>query len=57
MFSGAPIMRDLGYIAAGYAATAAVLIGYRWRLTVRARRAHRLVAALTGRRPGSPTGP
>jgi hypothetical protein len=42
-------MHDLAYIAAGYAATAAVLIGYRWRLAVRARHAHRLVAALTAR--------
>jgi hypothetical protein len=50
-------MHDLGYIAAGYAATAAVLIGYRWRLSVRARRAHRLMAALSGRRPEPPAGP
>jgi len=44
-------MRDLGYIAAGYAATVVMLIGYRWRLAVRERQAHRLVAALSGRRP------
>ena len=50
-------MHDLGYVVTGYAATAAVLIGYRWRLAVRARRAHRLVAALSGRRPGPPAGP
>ena len=50
-------MHDLGYVVAGYAATAAMLVGYRWRLAVRARRAHRLVAALSGRRPGSATRP
>jgi hypothetical protein len=44
-------MHDLGYITTGYAATAAMLLGYRWRLAVRAGRAHRLVAALNGRRP------
>jgi hypothetical protein len=42
-------MHDLGYVAAGYAVTAAALVGYRWRLAVRLRRAHRLVSALTGR--------
>lgn len=42
-------MHDLGYVAAGYAITAAALVGYRWRLAVRIRRAHRLVGALTSR--------
>jgi hypothetical protein len=42
-------MHDLGYVAAGYAVTVATLLGYRWRLAARLRRAHRLVAALTGR--------
>jgi hypothetical protein len=42
-------MHDVAYVAGGYALTAAVLLGYRWRLAVRARRAHRLVAALSGR--------
>lgn len=44
-------MHDLGFIVGGYAATAAMLVGYRWRLTVRARRAHQLVGALKGQRP------
>ena len=50
-------MHDLAYVATGYAVTAAMLIGYRWRLAVRARRAHRLVSALSGRRPEPRTGP
>lgn len=44
-------MADLGYIAAGYAATGAGLLGYRWLLHQRARRARALITALTGRRP------
>lgn len=44
-------MHDWGFVIAGYAVTAATLLTYRWRLAVRARRAHRLVSALTGRPP------
>lgn len=44
-------MADLGYIAAGYGATAAALVWYRWWLAHRAVRARELTAALTGRRP------
>jgi hypothetical protein len=44
-------MHDLGYIISGYGATAAMLVVYRWRLAVRARRSHQLVAALNGHRP------
>ena len=49
-------MHDVGYVAAGYAATAAGMAWYRWRLARRAVRARRLVAALTGRpdRTGRP---
>ena len=43
-------MHDVGYVAAGYAVTLAMLVGYRWRLAVRARRARRYVATATGRR-------
>ncbi|HST63858.1 MAG TPA: hypothetical protein VLM05_01605 [Mycobacteriales bacterium] len=43
-------MPDLGYIVAGYAATAATVGGYRWRLAVRLRRARRYVETATGRR-------
>ena len=44
-------MPDLGYVAAGYLATAAALGGYRLRLRARARRARDRVAALAGRPP------
>ena len=42
-------MPDLGYVAAGYLATAATLGGYLLWLYGRARRARRRTAALTGR--------
>ncbi|HEX8929691.1 MAG TPA: hypothetical protein VGA45_12295 [Actinomycetota bacterium] len=48
-------MGDLGYVAAGYLATALALGGYVARLLARARRARRRTAALAGRpldRPG-----
>jgi hypothetical protein len=46
-------MPDLAYIVAGYAATAATIGGYRWRLAVRMRRARRYVTTATGRtQPG-----
>jgi len=49
-------MHDVGYVAAGYAATLVMLAGYRWRLAVRTRRARQHVAAVArrardGRRP------
>jgi hypothetical protein len=46
-------MRDLGYVAAGYLATAATLGGYLLWLGGRARRARRRTMALT-RRPARP---
>ncbi|HEU4896863.1 MAG TPA: heme exporter protein CcmD [Actinomycetota bacterium] len=42
-------MPDLGYVVAGYLATAATLGGYLLWLRGRARRARRRTAALTGR--------
>ncbi|HEU0241025.1 MAG TPA: hypothetical protein VFR11_17340 [Micromonosporaceae bacterium] len=42
-------MHDVGYVAAGYSVTLAMLIAYRWRLAVRTRRARRYVQAATGR--------
>ena len=42
-------MRDASYVLAGYAITGAALGLYRLQLARRTRRAHRLVAALTGR--------
>ena len=42
-------MPDLGYVAAGYLATAATLGGYLRRLHGGARRARRRTTALTGR--------
>jgi hypothetical protein len=42
-------MADLGYIVAGYGATAAALLWYRWWLAHRAVRARALTAALSGR--------
>jgi hypothetical protein len=44
-------MADLAYLAAGYAATAVTVGGYRWRLAVRMRRARRHVETVSGRRP------
>jgi hypothetical protein len=49
-------MPDLGYLAAGYLATAAALGGYLLRLRHRARRARRRAAALAGR-PARPARP
>jgi len=45
-------MRDAGYVAAGYTLTLATLVGYRWHLAVRTRRARRYVTAVTGRARG-----
>ena len=45
-------MHDVGYVAAGYAVTLAMLVGYRWHLAVRMRRARRYVSAVTGRARG-----
>jgi len=45
-------MHDVGYVVAGYGITAAAMLWYRWRLSRRAERARRLVAAVTGRQPG-----
>jgi hypothetical protein len=42
-------MHDFAYLAAGYAATAVAVGGYRWRLAVRLRRARRYVAVASGR--------
>ena len=44
-------MHDAGYVLTGYAATAAVLGWYRWRLARRGTRARRLTDALSGRGP------
>ncbi len=43
-------MHDLGYIVAGYGLTALGIVGYRWRLAVRGRRATGLVRAAAGRK-------
>jgi hypothetical protein len=43
-------MHDVGYVAAGYAVTMAALVGYRWRLAVRTRRARRYLSTVSGRR-------
>lgn len=42
-------MADLGYLAAGYGATAGALLWYRWWLARRADRARALTSALSGR--------
>jgi hypothetical protein len=42
-------MHDVGYVAAGYSLTIAMLAGYRWRLAVRTRRARQYVSAATQR--------
>jgi hypothetical protein len=42
-------LHDAGYVATGYALTLVALIGYRWHLAVRTRRARRYVSAATGR--------
>ncbi|HEY3749305.1 MAG TPA: hypothetical protein VGL80_08905 [Pseudonocardiaceae bacterium] len=46
-------MHDLGYIVAGYSLTALGIVGYRWRLAVRGRRATGLVRAAAGRKAAS----
>jgi hypothetical protein len=43
-------VHDLAYVAAGYLATTGMIVGYRWRLAVRTRRARRHVTAVSGRR-------
>jgi len=45
-------MHDVGYVAAGYAVTLAMLAGYRWRLGVRTRRARQYVSTASGRTRG-----
>jgi hypothetical protein len=42
-------VHDVAYIAAGYLATALSIGGYRWRLTIRGRRARRHLDAVAGR--------
>jgi hypothetical protein len=42
-------MRDVGYVAAGYAVALVMLGAYRWRLAVRTRRARRYLSTATGR--------
>jgi hypothetical protein len=42
-------MHDAGYVLAGYALTGAAMGLYRLELARRARRAHKVVTALTGR--------
>jgi len=49
-------MHDVGYVAAGYALTLAVLAGYRWRLAVRMRRARQYVSAVVERARGGRRG-
>ena len=41
---------NVGYVAAGYSVTAAVVGAYVWRLSSRARRAKRRAAAIIARR-------
>jgi hypothetical protein len=48
-------MHDLGYIVAGYGLTAVGIIGYRWRLAMRSRRATGLIRAANGRKPANGT--
>ena len=43
-------MHNAGYVAAGYSLTLVALVGYRWLLTVRTRRAREYVSTVT-RRP------
>jgi hypothetical protein len=45
-------MHDVGYVAAGYTITFVALVGYRWHLAARTRRARRYVTAVTGRAHG-----
>lgn len=46
-------MHDLGYIVTGYALTAVAIVGYRWRLAMRSRKATALIRAATGRKAAS----
>ena len=43
-------LHDMGYVAAGYSLTLVALVGYRWLLTIRTRRAREYVSTVT-RRP------
>jgi hypothetical protein len=45
-------LHDVGYVAVGYSLTLVALIGYRWHLAVRTRRARRYVTTVTGRDHG-----
>jgi hypothetical protein len=45
-------MHDVGYVAAGYSLTFALLVGYRWRLAARMRRARQYVSAVAHRARG-----
>ena len=45
-------LHDVGYVAAGYSLTLVALVGYRWHLAVRTRRARRYVTTVTGRAHG-----
>ncbi len=40
-------MHDVGYVAVGYSLTLVALVGYRWRLAVRTRRARQHVSAVS----------
>ena len=42
-------MNDIEYLIAGYAVTIAMLVGYRWSLAIRARRARRYLSTVGGR--------
>ncbi len=45
-------MHDVGYVAAGYSTALALLVGYRWRLATRMRRARQYVSAVAPRARG-----
>ena len=45
-------MHDVGYVAAGYSLTFVMLVGYRWRLAARMRRARQYVSAVAHRARG-----
>ncbi|HYK31158.1 MAG TPA: hypothetical protein VEV63_04320 [Streptosporangiaceae bacterium] len=42
-------MHNAGYVAAGYSLTLVTLVGYRWLLTIRTRRAREYVSTITRR--------
>ena len=42
-------MHDVGYVAAGYSLTLVTLVGYRWLLAVRTRRARQYVSVVAQR--------